>query len=69
MNVGYGKVYLNLRVADVSRPVSYRLLDVRWISVRQFDAHYSLPEHTFFACLDFYYKPQRQKAIGLTLTP
>jgi len=45
------KILFALCAADVPRRVSYRMLEVRWLSAQKFDTPYRMLQRTFLAYL------------------
>ena len=45
------RIFICTWVTDVSRHVSYRTLEVRWLSAQQFDTFYRMVEQTFLHTL------------------
>jgi len=50
-------ILFELWVIDVPCHVGYHTLQVRWLSVQQFDKLYRMPERTLFVYRDFLYNP------------
>lgn len=52
-----GKILFDLWVIDVPRHVSYRTLEVTWLSAQQFDTLHRMLVHTFLHTLISLYNP------------
>jgi hypothetical protein len=52
-NVKCGKFYLHFCFTNISRRVSYRILEVRWFSAQQCDTLYRMPQQIFLAYFVF----------------